>query len=157
MPDELDLVFEEFANLLNVRFSGHIFTKEDAIRYTFFYAICQYSNLKPEDIILESKHPSIKGAEIDMLIPVKNDSHELVFEFKYDVKRSSVSPRPYKAGHLFADIFRLFLYKREHQDSRCFLIYVTDFEQANYMSKVENRLDDFFNLLAGQRLQINSD
>ena len=29
MPDELDLVFEEFANLLNVRFSGHIFTKED--------------------------------------------------------------------------------------------------------------------------------
>ena len=92
-----------------------------------------------------------------MLIPEKDDSHELVFEFKYDVKRLSVSPRPYKAGHLFADIFRLFLYKREHQDSRCFLIYVTDFEQANYLSKEENRLDDFFNLLAGQKLQINSD
>ena len=158
MTVELDLVFEKFTNLLNVRFSGHIFTKEDAIRYTFFYAICQSNNLNPEDIILESKHPNIKGdKEIDMLIPEKDDSHELVFEFKYDVKRLSVSPRPYKAGHLFADIFRLFLYKREHQDSRCFLIYVTDFEQANYLSKEENRLDDFFNLLAGQKLQINSD
>ena len=34
---------------------------------------------------------------------------------------------------------------------------MTDFEQANYMSKDENKLDDFFNLLTDQKLQINSD
>ena len=102
-------------------------------------------------------HPNIEGAEIDMLIPENKDYPELVFEFKYDVKRSSTSARTAKAGHLFADIFRLFLYKKEHQKSKCFLIYVTSLEQANYLSKKENRLNDFFNLPTGQTLQINSD
>ena len=155
--EKLQLTFQKFAELLDTRFSKDVFTKEDSIRYTFFYATCLELGLGPEDIILESVHPNIEGAEIDMLIPEKKDCPELVFEFKYDVKRRSNSPRPLKAGHLFADIFRLFLYKKEHQKSKCFLIYVTDFEQANYLSKEENRLDDFFNLLTSQTLQINLD
>ena len=82
MPDELDLVFEEFANLLNVRFSGHIFTKEDAIRYTFFYSICK-NMFKPEDVILEDRHPFLEGEkEIDMRIESSENSDELVFEFQ---------------------------------------------------------------------------
>ena len=155
--EKLQLTFQKFADLLDTRFSKDVFTKEDSIRYTFFYAMCLELGLGPEDIILESVHPNIEGAEIDMLIPENKDYPELVFEFKYDVKRSSTSARTAKAGHLFADIFRLFLYKKEHQKSNCFLIYVTSLEQANYLSKKENRLNDFFNLPTGQTLQINSD
>ena len=155
--EKLQLTFQKFADLLDTRFSKDVFTKEDSIRYTFFYATCLELGLGPEDIILESVHPNIEGAEIDMLIPENKDYPELVFEFKYDVKRSSTSARTAKAGHLFADIFRLFLYKKEHQKSKCFLIYVTSLEQANYLSKKENRLNDFFNLPTGQTLQINSD
>ena len=155
--EKLQLTFQKFADLLDTRFSKDVFTKEDSIRYTFFYATCLELGLGPEDIILESVHPNIEGAEIDMLIPENKDYPELVFEFKYDVKRSSTSARTAKAGHLFADIFRLFLYKKEHQKSKCFLIYVTSLEQAKYLSKKENRLNDFFNLPTGQTLQINSD
>ena len=155
--EKLQLTFQKFADLLDTRFSKDVFTKEDSIRYTFFYATCLELGLGPEDIILESVHPNIEGAEIDMLIPENKDYPELVFEFKYDVKRSSTSARTAKAGHLFADIFRLFLYKKEHQKSKCFLIYVTSLEQANYLSKEKNRLNNFFNLPTGQTLQINSD
>ena len=156
--EKLQSAFQKFGDLLDTRFSKEVFTTEDSVRYTFFYAISSEFELVPHDIVLESVHPNIDGhKEIDMLIPEKKDCPELVFEFKYDVKRRSNSPRPLKAGHLFADIFRLFLYKKEHQKSKCFLIYVTDFEQANYLSKEENRLDDFFNLPTGQTLQINSD
>ena len=155
--EKLQLTFQKFADLLDTRFSKDVFTKEDSIRYTFFHATCLELGLGPEDIILESVHPNIEGAEIDMLIPENKDYPELVFEFKYDVKRSSTSARTAKAGYLFADIFRLFLYKKEHQKSKCFLIYVTSLAQANYLSKERNRLDDFFNLPIGQTLQINSD
>ena len=155
--EKLQSAFQKFGVLLDDRFSKDVFTKEDSVRYTFFHAISSDLELIPSDIILESVHPNIEGAEIDMLIPEKTDCPELVFEFKYDVKRLSVPASPFKAGHLFADIFRLFLYKKEHQKSKCFLIYVTSLDQANYLSKEENRLDDFFNLLTGQTLQINSD
>ena len=156
--EKLQLTFQKFGELLDTRFSKEVFTTEDSVRYTFFYAISSEIGLVPHDIILESEHPNINGhKEIDMLIPEKKDCPELVFEFKYDVKRSSTSARTAKAGHLFADIFRLFLYKKEHQKSKCFLIYVTSLAQANYLSKERNRLDDFFNLPIGQTLQINSD
>ena len=156
--EKLQLTFQKFADLLDTRFSKEVFTTEDSVRYTFFYAISSEFELVPHDIVLESVHPNIDGhKEIDMLIPEKKDCPELVFEFKYDVKRRSVSPARLKAGHLFADIFRLFLYKKEHQKSKCFLIYVTSLEQANYLSKEKNRLNNFFNLPTGQTLQINSD
>ena len=161
MPSEkLQSAFQKFGKLLDTRFSKNVFTTEDSVRYTFFNAMSSVFELVPDDIVLESIHPNIDGhKEIDMLIPEKKDCPELVFEFKYDRKIPSGtnSPRPQKAGHLFADIFRQFRYKKEHQKSKCFLIYVTDFEQANYLSKEENRLDDFFKLLNGQTLQINLD
>ena len=155
--EKLQSAFQKFGVLLDDRFSKDVFTKEDSVRYTFFHAISSDLELIPSDIILESVHPNIEGAEIDMLIPEKTDCPELVFEFKYDVKRRRNSNSPFKAGHLFADIFRLFLYKKEHQKSKCFLIYVTSLDQAKYLSKEKNRLDNFFNLLSGQTLQINSD
>ena len=161
MPSEkLQSAFQKFGKLLDTRFSKNVFTTEDSVRYTFFNAMSSVFELVPDDIVLESIHPNIDGhKKIDMLIPEKKDCPELVFEFKYDRKIPSGtnSPRPQKAGHLFADIFRQFRYKKEHQKSKCFLIYVTDSEQADYFSKEGNRLDDFFNLLNGQTLQINLD
>ena len=136
--EKLQSAFQKFGDLLDTRFSKEVFTTEDSVRYTFFYAISSEFELVPHDIVLESVHPNIDGhKEIDMLIPEKKDCPELVFEFKYDRKQPSGtnSPRPLKAGHLFADIFRQFRYKKEHQKSKCFLIYVTDFEQANYYQK----------------------
>ena len=152
---DLQTTFKRFSELLSVRFEKKIFTKEDPIRYTFFYVISKELELSPHDILLESPHPKIENAEIDMLISETNEYPELIFEFKYDVKRRSVMPRPMKAGALFADIFRLYLYKKDNQKSRCFLIYVTDIKMANYLSRDANRLDDFFNLLPNQELQIN--
>jgi hypothetical protein len=153
--DNLYVTFKEFSNLLNIRFEKNIFTKEDPIRYTFFHTISENLELAPHDILLESPHPTIEKAEIDMLIPSTSKNPELIFEFKYDVKRRSVVPHPFKAGALFADIFRLYLYKKDNQNTRCFFIYVTDMEMANYLSRETNGLDDFFNLLLNQELEIN--
>ena len=157
MKKNLQRVFDEFSNLLNKRFEKKIFTKEDPIRYTFFYAITKELELLPHEILLESPHPKIKNAEIDMQILETNQTSELIFEFKYDVKRQSTMPHPLKAGSLFADIFRLCLYKKDFQNSRCFLIYVTDSQMASYLSRDRNRLNDFFNLKQNQELSINED
>ena len=151
----LQNAFRGFSNLLDKRFEKKIFTKEDPVRYTFFYAITKELELLPHEILLESPHPNIDNAEIDMQIPETNQIPESIFEFKYDVKRQSTMPHPLKAGSLFADIFRLSLYKKDNQNTRCFLIYVTDSQMANYLSRDRNRLDDFFNLQQNQVLTIN--
>ena len=157
MTKNLQKAFDNFSNLLNERFKKKIFTKEDPIRYTFFYTITNELELLPHEILLESSHPKIDNAEIDMQIPETNQTQELIFEFKYDVKRQSTMPHPLKAGSLFADIFRLYLYKKDNENSRCFLVYVTDSQMANYLSRDRNRLDDFFNLQINQELMINEE
>lgn len=151
----LQIAFDKFSDLLNERFEKKIFTKEDPIRYTFFYAITNELELLPHEILLESPHPEIDNAEIDMQILETNQTSESVFEFKYDVKRQSTMPHPLKAGSLFADIFRLCLYKKDNQNTRCFLVYVTDSQMASYLSRDRNCLDDFFNLKQNQELTIN--
>ena len=156
--EKLESAFVKFGELLDARFSKLILTSEDSVRYTFFWAICSEMGLNPEDIILEEHHPNLEGnKEIDMSIREKEDSPEIVCEFKYHRKLESVknSDRTKRAGALFLDIFRLAFYKKEHQKSRCFLIYITDIEMANYLSNDTNRLDDFFNLRIGQTLPIN--
>ena len=153
----LQNTFNKFSYLLNERFEKKIFTKEDPIRYTFFYAITKEFGILSHEILLESPHPQIDHAEIDMQIPETNQTPESIFEFKYDVKRQSTMPHPLKAGSLFADIFRLCLYKKDNQNSRCFLVYVTDFQMASYLSRDRNRLDDFFNLQPNQELTIKEE
>ena len=46
--EKLQLTFQKFAELLDTRFSKDVFTKEDSIRYTFFYATCLELGLDPE-------------------------------------------------------------------------------------------------------------
>jgi hypothetical protein len=40
-----------FAELLERRLKRGVFTTEDAVRYTFFIALVQALNLRPEDIV----------------------------------------------------------------------------------------------------------
>ena len=80
-PKNLQTAFDKFSELLNERFEKKIFTKEDPIRYTFFYAITNELELLPHEILLESPHPEIDNAEIDMQILETSQTSESVFEF----------------------------------------------------------------------------
>jgi len=149
--------FHDFTKHLDIRFTNSVYTTEDSVRYTFFQSLASKMNLGTEEIILEFPHPVIKRAEIDMLIPPKERRNELVFEFKFDREMPSGhnSPRPMKAGKLFADLVRLSKYKGKFEESKCFFVYVTDYEMADYMNKDSNRLNDFFNLPQNKILKIN--
>jgi len=149
--------FQYFSELLDTRFTNGVYTTEDSVRYTFFQSLVSKMNLKDHEIILEYPHPIIEKAEIDMLIPPTDQRDELVFEFKFDREMPSGhnSPRPMKAGKMFADLARLSKYKEKHEKSKCFFVYVTDYEMADYLSKDSNRLDDFFNLLPNETLKID--
>lgn len=56
--------FSRFAELLDRRLALKVSTSEDAVRYTFFYALIGALDLKPEHIILEQDHTFIAGAKI---------------------------------------------------------------------------------------------
>ena len=97
-----------FADLLARRFERHVFTTEDAVRYTMFHAFVETLHLEPEDIVLEKDHGSIARAKIDTWIHVFA-GRSYAFEFKYDrgIPSQMNSPLPQKAGQAFKDIFRL--------------------------------------------------
>jgi hypothetical protein len=80
----------------------------------------------------------------------------LVFEFKYDrgIPSGKNSPRTQKAGKVFADLFRLALFKAENAIERYF-IYVTDNEMVSYFNNSENKLYEFFNLPLEKQLAID--
>jgi len=152
----IDETLRQFARLLEDRFSRHVFTTEDSIRYTFFYCLSNLGNLPPSDIILESPHTSIPKAEVDTYIPAKNGRQGLVLEFKFDraIPSGKNAPRPQKAGKVFADIMRLALFSSSNNDQR-YLIYVTDREMADYFQNESNQLNDFFNLNLQNTLRID--
>jgi hypothetical protein len=102
----LDKVFEDFSALLTRRFDRRVPTTEDSIRYTFFAALMN-TGFQPEQVVIEFKHPSIPGAEIDTVIVADNRLPAVALEFKYDRVANSTSPKPQKAGALFADLSRL--------------------------------------------------
>lgn len=151
----MQLVLTEFANLLRRRL-GQTHTSEDSMRYTFFSALVNNTNLQPHELILEYPHPKIPGAEVDTYIPSINDRKGLVLEFKYDrqIPSGKNSPRPQKAGKLFNDMFRLTKFNTDTDALRWF-VYLTDTEMASYFRNRQNGLTDFFELPVGQELTIN--
>ena len=80
-------------------------------------------NLESYEIVLESCHPNIDRAEIDMLVILTDQREQFVFEFKFDreIPSGYVFPRPMKAGKQFADLVRLSKYKKHHKKCKCFL------------------------------------
>ncbi len=149
------MLFEQFATLLNERFSKSVYTTEDSIRYTFFTAVLDSGIYQHHELIMEYPHPAIPGAEVDTYIPATESRTGEVIEFKYhrQIPSGKNPPRPQKAGHLFKDIDRLQRFENGIEINRIF-IYVTDGEMANYMDNKSNGLYDFFRLPEGERLNI---
>ena len=150
-------VLERFSKLLETRLGKRVFTTEDSVRYTFFAALLDVTNLKPEQVILEYSHPAIDGAKVDTWIQ-ELLGETVAIEFKYDRKIPSGknSPKPQKAGKLFHDLYRLLVIDG-HDPIRKIFVYLTSEEMAKYMRKSKNGLNDFFSLKQGEELEIKVD
>lgn len=145
---------ERFGELLQLRFERDTFTTEDSVRYTLFAALLEEGGLQPHDVILEQRHPSIAGAEIDTWAPTFGRSG-LAAEFKYDraLPGGKNTPRTQKAGQVFHDLYRLGLITPEMLRV---LIYLADSEMVGYFSNRENGLRDFFALERGGTFTVDS-
>jgi hypothetical protein len=115
---------------------------EDSVRYSFFAAALQTTTIQQHEIILERPHhhPEFEGKEIDMHIQPSTERPELYVEFKFHRKTGSASPTPLKAGSLFKDFSRLSSIATDQ--SHCLVIYLTDFEMAEYF---KNKADTYSN------------
>jgi hypothetical protein len=145
--------WERLGELLEVRLAKGVFTTEDSVRYTFFIALLEREHLKPEDIILEHRHPGITSALIDTWIPAL-DGVGVALEFKYDrdIPSGKNSPRTQKAGKIFQDLYRLGQFNTTAH--RVFVYLASDEMTSHFMSK-RNRLSEFFSLAPGRSLRID--
>ena len=139
--------------MLDTRLAKPVFTTEDSLRYTFFAALLECENLKPEDIILEHRHPTISSAQIDTWIPTINGSG-VAMEFKYDrhIPSGSNANRTQKAGKIFHDLYRLGQFEKT---ARRIFVYLSSSEMTNYFSSEKNGLSKFFSLAQGAALRID--
>jgi len=66
------------------------------LRYLFFHSLLRSLGVGPNDILLESPHPSDPKKEIDMIVVRSDQTTELVFEFKFHraIPSGRNSPRP---------------------------------------------------------------
>jgi hypothetical protein len=145
MALDLAPAFSEFASSVSIRLQRGVHTSEDAIRYTFFWAILNELHLRPEDIILEHSHTGIDRAEVDFYLPVCDGTPGFIAEFKYHRKgaATTASPRPLQAGAIIRDFDRLSRYVTSTQLQR-YLVYVTDSEMHNYLSKRRDDVGRFY-------------
>jgi hypothetical protein len=146
---------ELFATLLNERLVTGTYTTEDSVRYTFFHALLSGGACRHTDVVLESPHPIIQGAEIDTLITTRADEPPVALEFKYDraIPSGRNLPRTRKAGAVFDDLFRLARVPEPTAKVKYF-VYLTDSEMASYFKNPDNGLKDFFELDEGQSLAL---
>lgn len=151
----LEKVIESFCDLLRIRLERDVFTTEDSIRYTFFAALLGVGGLRPEEIVLEYRHPAIARAEVDTWIP-SFSGRSLAIEFKYDrpLPGGKNTPRTQRAGHVFNDIRRLAPLATQ-LGSRCLIVYVATREMSSYFSNQENGLHFFFDLELTSTLTID--
>src|SRR5713226_5860702 len=150
----LSVVLDRFGELLHARLESDAFTTEDSVRYTFFAALLEKGGIDCHHVIMEYRHPSIPGAEIDTWIP-SFDGSGLAVEFKYDrdIPSGRNTPRTQKAGKVIHDLYRLG--KIEAHMRRVF-IYLTGPEMVGYFGNPTNGLAKFFLLPSGQSLAIDS-
>lgn len=143
----LQETFNCFADLVEERLKPGIFSTEDSIRYTFFLALIQSGYCHHIEVELEKSHPTIKGAEIDLLVRKNIDRPSFACEFKYDRINPSlqISARTQSAGALFKDMFRLAHIPKEIADS-LYVIYLTDIEMARYYRNPKNRMANLLDL-----------
>lgn len=150
-------LFPEFVRELSKRLEYGVHTTEDAVRYTFFHALCTAGGLQPHQIVLEFPHDALDRKALDILIP-EWQGKPCIIEFKYHRRapgKNSSAPRPMKAGSFFKDLMRLARFRASETSSRL-LIYVTDGEMASYLSNPRNRLHDVFNLACENQIDIEA-
>ncbi len=151
-------IFADFAELLDQRLNGDVFTTEDSVRYTFFLALLKNSFCQHTDIVLEMPHPTIPKAEVDLFIRGEDQRASSAFEFKFDrpIPSEKNSPRTQKAGAVFKDLFRLARVPMDKAQQR-FFIYLTANEMADYFRNPQNRLLSFFELPEGQTYSLTTE
>lgn len=150
--------FQPFSDLLKDRFNDNIYTTEDSVRYLFFSALLNHSEIFPNEVILEYPHPEYGKKKVDTYIPAKNGRHGMVAEFKYDRKIPSEKnkPRPHAAGKLFADISRLACFNAGNNNTKRYFIYLTDGEMLRYLGNPKNGLKWFINGTVGDKINLDS-
>ena len=142
--------YEFFSEFLAQRIESSQHLTEDSVRYSFFCAALETTDIKQHEIILEKphNHPEFEGKKIDAYVPASGNRPELYIEFKFHRGSMSTSPKPQKAGALFKDFSRLSAIKSKN--SRCFVIYLTDDEMEKYFHAHKIAYSDFWNLKAGR-------
>jgi hypothetical protein len=149
-------IFEQFDEMLALRFEQGVFTTEDSIRYTFFAALLN-NNLKTTEVILEYPHPVIERARVDTWLPKFNTGGDVAIEFKYDRSlNSNNQPRPKKAGAVFKDLRRQALIAKQCK-SQAYFIYITSQEMSKYYFNEKNGFLKFWNLNLGETLELKKD
>jgi hypothetical protein len=149
-------ILAEFSRLLGIRFERGVPTTEDAVRYTFFYALTTMGGLQPHEILLESPHHGIERAQVDTVVPNFRGKC-LAIEFKYHRKApgaGSATPHSQNAGETFGDISRLVSFRGGHETERL-LVYVTDSVMAGYFRNPRNGFGGFLDLQGGQKFRID--
>lgn len=139
--------FERFADFLKQRLATQQHLTEDSVRYSFFFAALETTDVQQHELILELPHPKLELKEIDTyLLPVGRRAEHFI-EFKYHRVSKSSSPKPQKAGALFKDFGRLATVKTDC--SRCLVVYLTDSEMATYFNKHREAYSAFWYLPVG--------
>lgn len=152
LSEAISAAIGAFEELLIRRMASGVHTSEDGVRYTFFAALAK-SGFSPEQVALEYPHPNVKRAQVDTVVLDETGRPALAVEFKYDrdIPSGAATPRPMKAGDLFADLIRLSQFRDPCE--RLF-VYVTDSIMANYLRNQPRPLSDFFTLPPGMSLDL---
>ena len=153
MTTEIERIFSDFGDLLQLRFSEGVPTTEDSIRYTLFAAMLG-RDIQPHEVVLEYPHPAIDRAKIDTWIPACF-GEPIAIEFKYDrdPPGGKNQPKTQKAGAAFKDLSRLL---RASTATKCtsYFVYVTTREMALYFRNSRNGHDELFDLMPGASIDL---
>jgi hypothetical protein len=147
--------WKRFGDLLHARLNAGAFTTEDSVRYTFFAALLEGEHLKPEEIVLEFRHPTIADAEIDTWVPnLRGVATAIEFKYDRDFPSGKNSPRTQKVGKVFHDLYRL---GQLDSTAKRFFVYLASSEMTKHFMSERNRLTEFFGLKPGLSLRIDAD
>lgn len=142
MPPLSIKTYQRFSEFLNKRIETRQHLTEDSVRYAFFLAATQTTDIEQHELILELPHPKFPGKEIDTYVVPNSKRKPIFIEFKFHRTSKSTSPKPQKAGSLFKDISRLA--SLITPESQCFVVYLTCSEMAKYFENNENAYSGFW-------------
>lgn len=147
--------FERYAELLKERLASKQHLTEDSVRYSFFFAALDTTDIKQHEIVLELPHPAFEKKEIDTYVLPAEGRAAYYIEFKFHRASNSSSPKPQKAGSLFKDFGRLSTVKND--GARCLVVYLTDGEMAKYFDKHQAAYSGFWSKLVGDSFSYDDD